>query len=87
MRVMVDVHIEIAPERLAEAQALLPAERARVAADLQSGAMEAIYFEDAALPTHIWAIMRGDSLEVVQQMVESYPMAAFFRTAYTPLRE
>jgi hypothetical protein len=84
---MVDVHVEVAPERRAEAQALLPAETARIAADLQSGDMEAIYYESAMPPTHIWAIMRGDSLEVVQQMVESYPMAAFFRTAYTPLRE
>lgn len=87
MRVMVDVRVEIAPERAAEARALLPAENARVAADLQSGAMEAVYYESAIPPTHIWAIMRGDSLEAVQRMVETYPLRAFFRATYTPLRD
>jgi hypothetical protein len=87
MRVMVDVHMEVALERVAEAQALLPAERERVAADLQSGAMEAVYYESATPPMRIWAIMRGDSLEAVQRMVETYPMRAFFRTTYTPLRD
>jgi Muconolactone delta-isomerase len=87
MRFMVDVHIDVAPERGPEARALLPAENARVAADLQSGALEAIYYEEATPPTHIWAIMRADSLEAVQRTVETYPLAAFFRTTYTPLRE
>ncbi|HEX5569961.1 MAG TPA: hypothetical protein VFX31_01150 [Ktedonobacterales bacterium] len=87
MRVMVDVHVEVAPERRAEAQALLPAETARIAADLQSGDMEAIYYESAMPPTHTWAIMRGDSLEAVQRMVETYPLAAFFHVTYTPLRD
>lgn len=87
MRFMVDVHIEVAPERGPEARALMPAENARVAADLQSGAMETIYFEEATPPTRVWAIMRADSLEAVQRMVETYPLAAFFRTTYTPLRE
>jgi hypothetical protein len=84
---MVDVHIEVAPERGAEAQALLPAENARIAADLQSGAMEAIYFEGVMPPTRVWAIMRGESLEAVQRMVETYPLHAFFRTIYTLLRD
>ncbi len=87
MRIMVDVHIEVAPERGPEARALMPAENARVAADLQSGVLEAIYYEQAAPPTHIWAIMRAESVEVAQQMVETYPMRAFSHATYTSLRE
>lgn len=87
MRIMVDVQIAVTPERAEEARALVPAENARVAADLQSGVLEAIYYEQAAPPTHIWAIMRAESVEAAQQMVETYPMRAFFHATYTSLRE
>lgn len=87
MRIMVDVQIAVTPERAEEARALVPAENARVAADLQSGVLEVIFYEQAAPPTHIWAIMRAESVEAAQQMVETYPLHAFFHATYTPLRE
>lgn len=87
MRIMVDVQIAVTPERAEEARALVPAENARVAADLQSGVLEVIFYEQAAPPTHIWAIMRAESVEAAQQMVETYPMRAFFQATYTPLRD
>lgn len=34
----------------------------------------------------IWAVLNADSLEDAQRQVEGYPMYAFMRLTYTPLR-
>lgn len=85
MRFMVTVRVEIPPERRSELPALRQAEDAYVAEQLRLGALEAIYTSDDMPPT-IWAVLKADSLEDAQRQVEAYPMYAFLRLTYTPLR-
>lgn len=84
MRFMVTVQLEIPPERRSELPTLLEAEDAYVAEQLQQGNLEAIYLANGA-PT-VWAVLKADSLEDAQRQVEGYPMYAFMRLTYTPLR-
>jgi len=84
---MVTVRIVIPPERAQEARSLLPAEGERIAEHKRQGIMEAIYTDAARPPTQVWAVMRADSLEEVQRLVESYPLHEFFDPTYTQLSE
>lgn len=87
MRFMVMVKVVIPPGREDEAAALLPAEREHVAEHVKQGIMEALYVDTMRPPTRIWAVMRAESLEAVQQLVEGYPMYEFFDLTYTQLSE
>lgn len=84
MRFMVTVHLEVPPERRSDLPALLEAEGAYVAEQLQQGHLEAIYYA-ADAPT-VWAIVQADSLEAAQRQVEGYPLYPFMRLTYVPLR-
>ncbi len=87
MRFMVSVHVTIPPERAAEAAALLPAEGERIAEHQRQGNLEAFYSDATRPPTHVWAVMRAESLEAVHALVDSYPMRKFFDVTYTQLSE
>ncbi len=84
MRFMVTVHLDIPPERPRELPAMLEAEGAHVAEQVQQGNLEAIYY--AAGASKVWAVVNADSLEAAQRQVEDYPLFGFMRLTYTPLR-
>lgn len=87
MRFMVSMQVMIPPERAAEAVALLSAEGARVAEHMRQGILEALYVDALERHEYLWAVMRADSLEEAQHLVDGYPMRAFFRPTYTELSE
>ena len=88
MRYMVSVHVVIPPERAAEARALVPAEGERIAEHTKQGILEVAYTDAARPPTRVWAVMRADSLEEVQRLIDTYPMRPFFSDlSYTQLWE
>lgn len=87
MRFMVSIRIEVPPERAEEARALLPAEREHVAEQLRQGVLEALYTDEPRPATQVWAVMRADSLEATQRLVEGYPLYEFFQCTYTTLHE
>lgn len=87
MRFMVSMQVVIPPDRAAEAMSLLPAEGARVAEHTRQGILEALYTDAQERHEYLWAVMRADSLEEAQRLVDGYPMRAFFRPTYTQLSE
>lgn len=85
MRFMVAIEVVVPPEKRAEVAALLPAERAHIDEQMRDGILEALYVEDKTPVTRVWAVMRGKSLEAVQQQVATYPLSPYFHSTYTAL--
>jgi muconolactone delta-isomerase len=87
MRFMVEIQVAVPPERREEVAALTPAERAHVAEQIRQGTLEALYLDEARPPTHVWVVLRADTLEEAQRLIADYPLHDFYNSTYTSLRD
>ena len=81
MRVMVTIHFE--SSRLTEMAPLLPAEQRHVAEMHEQGKLESIYI--SADRVTVWVVMKGETLEQVQQDMAAFPLYPYMRTEFIPL--
>jgi muconolactone delta-isomerase len=83
MRFMVSIEIVIPDAEREQAMALIPAEKAHVAALEQGGVIEAFYL--TADRARCWAVMRGETAAAVEGELRRFPMFRFLRPTVVAL--
>jgi muconolactone delta-isomerase len=83
MRFMVSIEIVIPDAEREQALALVPAEKAHVAALEQRGVIEAFYL--SADRARSWAVMRGENAAAVEDELRHFPMFRFLRPTMVAL--
>jgi muconolactone delta-isomerase len=81
MRCMITLHFDTS--RLKEMSTLMPKEQEHVKALMDKGILEAIYIsEDRSM---VWLVMKGESLEQLQQELSAFPLYPYMMLQYVPL--
>lgn len=70
-------------ERRAEIIAQVPAEQERIRELRAQGAVEALYIAEAQ--DRVWLVLRGETLEAVQEIVASLPLHAYATVELAPV--
>lgn len=83
MRVMITIHLDT--RRSEEIRALIPQEQKHVQALIGKGTIEGTYMSsDRSL---LWLVMKGDSIEQIQQELSVFPLYPYMQPDLAPLAE
>ena len=81
MKCMITLHFDM--QHSQEISALVPQEQEHVRALMSKGTLEAIYI--SADRTVIWVVLKGESLEQIQQELTTFPLYPYMQPQFTPL--
>ncbi len=82
------ITITFHPEQLneqqrAEMMALVPQEQAHIKELREQGSVEELYI--SADRAHVWLVMRGETLEQIQQMLTTFPLYPYMDAEFKDL--
>ena len=83
MRAMITIHLDTRHRE--EVSALVPQEQEHVRKLLKEGTLEGMYMSSDR--SMLWLVMKGDSVEQIQQELSAFPLYPFMKPDFVPLVE
>ena len=83
MKAMVTVQLDT--QQHEEISALVPQEREYVSQLMGQGGIESLYMSERRFA--FWLVMKGESLEQIQQELSAFPLYPYMKLDFTPLVE
>ncbi len=86
MRCMITIHFhlqQLTAQQQTEMAALIPREQAHIKELREKGLVEAIYISTDR--SSVWVVMRGESLEQIQDELKSFPLYPYMEPTFTSL--
>lgn len=83
MKAMVAVQLDM--QYREEISALVPQEREHVSKLISKGVLESLYMSESRFA--FWIVMKGESLEQIQQELGTFPLYPYMKLDFTPLAE
>jgi muconolactone delta-isomerase len=83
MRAMITIHLDTRHRE--EISALIPQEQEHVRTLLRKGTLESMYMSSDR--SRLWLVMKGESVEQIQQEHSAFPLYPFMKPDFIPLIE